>query len=209
MHSYLHYQVLLELHHKDPEFALSNYGDISSDGLNAVLREAVDIEYSSDTDTSIVGSLVNGGVGTVEAILLAVKKVTGKDGVFSHWKGDTIETPIYIAIEPAQIKIADGTNEKFDPANPDVRYNKGGEVEFGKDNDKSLEKYKLDDVLSYFSKLPDIAVSVVDATEIHRQNLTGNTKFKITEKIDGNSDFVHYFSPEKLMEISSEYGYKK
>lgn len=201
--------VLLELHHKDPEFALSNYGDISSDGLNAVLREAVDIEYSSDTDTSIVGSLVNGGVGTVEAILLAVKKVTGKDGVFSHWKGDTIETPIYIAIEPAQIKIADGTNEKFDPANPDVRYNKGGEVEFGKDNDKSLEKYKLDDVLSYFSKLPDIAVSVVDATEIHRQNLTGNTKFKITEKIDGNSDFVHYFSPEKLMEISSEYGYKK
>jgi hypothetical protein len=33
---------------------------------------------------------------------------------------------IYIAINPNQIKLADGTNTTFDPENPDIRYSDGG-----------------------------------------------------------------------------------
>lgn len=35
----------------------------------------------------------------------------------------------YVVFEPEQIKLADGTNTKFDGNNPDIRYEGGGEIE--------------------------------------------------------------------------------
>jgi len=40
-------------------------------------------------------------------------------------------TKHYIAFEPTQIKLSDGTNTTFDKNNPDIRYEKGGKVEEG------------------------------------------------------------------------------
>jgi hypothetical protein len=37
----------------------------------------------------------------------------------------------YIAFEPNQIKLADGSNTTFDGNNPDIRFNKGGETNTG------------------------------------------------------------------------------
>jgi hypothetical protein len=38
------------------------------------------------------------------------------------------EQTIYVAFEPTQIKLADGTNTTFDGSNPDIRFEKGGEI---------------------------------------------------------------------------------
>ena len=35
---------------------------------------------------------------------------------------------IYVAFEPTQIKLADGTNTNFDANNPDIRYSDGGNI---------------------------------------------------------------------------------
>lgn len=127
--------ILLELHKKDGEYALSNYGDIQHEGLRKTLDTATEIEHSgSDSDTNFIGSLVNGGVGTVENVLEAVYIVTGKNGAITSWKGEDFETAIYVVTNPTQIKLADGTNKTFDSKNPDVRFEKGGSVR---------EKFKL------------------------------------------------------------------
>lgn len=41
----------------------------------------------------------------------------------------------FVAFEPNQIKLADGTNTTFDAANPDIRYEDGGEIWYHKYND--------------------------------------------------------------------------
>ena len=38
----------------------------------------------------------------------------------------------YVVFEPTQIKLADGTNTKFDAENPDIRYEEGGDLPVGK-----------------------------------------------------------------------------
>ena len=119
--------ILLFLYKKD-EYALSNYGDVEYAGVNSVLNEAVEIESASETDTQFVGSLINGGIAPIEEVLNAVRTVTGKDGVFTSWESDTKNVPLYICIEPNQIKLSDGTNTTFDPKSPDVRFEKGGSI---------------------------------------------------------------------------------
>jgi len=42
--------------------------------------------------------------------------------------GGSIIANTYIAFEPTQIKLADGSNTTFDGRNPDIRYDKGGSV---------------------------------------------------------------------------------
>lgn len=47
-------------------------------------------------------------------------------------------TDIFIAFEPEQIKLADGSNTTFDINNPDIRFKKGGEI----NNDETYKKWK-------------------------------------------------------------------
>ena len=51
------------------------------------------------------------------------------DGVYIQVKRLTFDEKSYkhfVAFEPNQIKLADGTNTTFDANNPDIRYKEGG-----------------------------------------------------------------------------------
>jgi 8-oxo-dGTP pyrophosphatase MutT (NUDIX family) len=52
------------------------------------------------------------------------------------------EINFFIAFEPNQIKLADGTNTTFDSNNPDIRYAKGGELELYHGGQKVFKKFK-------------------------------------------------------------------
>ena len=53
-----------------------------------------------------------------------------KNGYYGIRLVYNLESKIYffIAFEPEQIKLADGSNTTFDSNNPDIRFNKGGEI---------------------------------------------------------------------------------
>jgi len=52
------------------------------------------------------------------------------------------EINFFIAFEPNQIKLADGTNTTFDSNNNDIRYKKGGELELYHGGQKVFKKFK-------------------------------------------------------------------
>ena len=49
---------------------------------------------------------------------------------------------VFVAFEPEQIKLADGTNTTFDGNNPDIRFESGGEI------DRSLARKKQENAKS-------------------------------------------------------------
>jgi ADP-ribose pyrophosphatase YjhB (NUDIX family) len=52
-----------------------------------------------------------------------------KDGIiFNNLKDGADVDDIFVAFESNQIKLADGTNTTFDPKNPDIRYDEGGQL---------------------------------------------------------------------------------
>jgi hypothetical protein len=128
-------KILLELYSHDKE-ALSNFGDVGYEGFNKILNDAVNLMNEDESDTSIIGGLINGGVASVEDVLKAVKKVTKKDGVITSWKSDEKETPIYITIDPTDIKSTIDNNGEFDANNPDIRMQIIGEQ-----GAKNLDKF--------------------------------------------------------------------
>ena len=135
-------KILLFLHEQD-ENALSNYGDVDYEGVNKVVFYAVEIENVSETDTQFIGSLINGGIAPIEDVLNAVRIVTGKDGVFTIWESDDRTVPLYICIEPNQIKLADGSNTTFNPKDSDVRFEQGGDIS----NSKKITKKEIQDAI--------------------------------------------------------------
>jgi hypothetical protein len=87
-------------------------------------------------------------VGTKNLIKFAKDK--GYDGVIvqnvrDYYNGNDKKIKggnVYVAFEPNQIKLADGTNTTFDSNNPDIRYADGGEVFYHGSTDKNLEGKK-------------------------------------------------------------------
>jgi 8-oxo-dGTP pyrophosphatase MutT (NUDIX family) len=66
----------------------------------------------------------------------------------------------YVAFEPNQIKLADGSNTTFDGNNPDIRYAKGGNVDYI-GNDYLKKKYNhLKKQNANFEDLPEIFIRV-------------------------------------------------
>jgi hypothetical protein len=53
------------------------------------------------------------------------------DGLFGYDLGSNIIS--YVVFKSNQIKLADGTNTAFDSSNPDIRYEEGGSVVWGKE----------------------------------------------------------------------------
>ena len=52
-----------------------------------------------------------------------------KDGVIAESRWQKIKEVIAVTLNSEQIKLADGSNTTFDSGNPDIRFNKGGEIE--------------------------------------------------------------------------------
>jgi len=51
-------------------------------------------------------------------------------GKLDEEEGDDPSTKVYVCFKPNQIKLADGTNTTFDDSNPDIRFDKGGNVDY-------------------------------------------------------------------------------
>ncbi len=82
---------------------------------------------------------------------------------------DLVEfSDIFIVYNPADIKLADGTNTTFDGNNLDIRFDGGGVIEFS--NENALER-------------------IVDITKSNRDTLIDNIKEKTIEKGEKFSDF--------------------
>lgn len=105
---------------------LSNYGDIRTDGFNAVLDSAAKLLSNETTALDQLGSLVGSGVSS-ELVNKAVYDVTGFDGVVSKGysgKGGTKATgdfDVYVAFFPEQIKSVNNRGT-FDPNNKNILF---------------------------------------------------------------------------------------
>ncbi len=99
----------------EPLDILSNYGDVSWEGLNSVLNTALETEYNfSSNDVDMICSVIN-MCGDKETVFNVLRKVTGHDGIIvkeASWGGDQT---IYIAFHPEQIKNVDNQNPTSDP----------------------------------------------------------------------------------------------
>lgn len=109
---------------------LSNFGDVRYDGLDKVLREAVENISNDDTAVDQLSGLWGGGVAA-EHVLGAIRDVTGYDGIFANGFSNSGEgnNRIYVAWFPEQIKSAIGNNGDFDQNNADIRYSVSGSAE--------------------------------------------------------------------------------
>lgn len=106
----------------EPLDFLSNYGDVSWEGLQSVINSAMEVEYDgSDSDVNMIHSIIN-GCGNMEMVFNVLRKTTGYDGIIvkdATWGGDQT---IYVAFNPNQIKSATDNVGTFDKANADIRY---------------------------------------------------------------------------------------
>lgn len=134
----------------EPLDILSNYGDVSWEGLSKVLSYAMEIEYDgSDSDVNLVHSVIN-GCGNMEAVFNVLRKVAGYDGIIVNeatWGGDQT---IYIAFHPEQIKNVDNLNPTD---NPDIRRSLSAEGE-------QQKRYG-----NYQTPLKDLALDIAPVAE--------------------------------------------
>lgn len=90
----------------------------------------------------------------------SVNEILTKQG-FDGLIIDSVWGKEYIVFEPNQIKIADGTNTTFDANNPDIRFDKGGEIEKGikaeYEHAKTIAKFKREGV-----SVRDVARSIAE-----------------------------------------------
>ena len=68
--------------------------------------------------------------------------------------GIIIKTPrgsLYVAFEPNQIKLADGSNTTFDSNNPDIRYDLGGDIRkyYDKEKNKGATEIEYQNLIKY------------------------------------------------------------
>ncbi len=101
---------------------LSNFGDVYSDGLTSVTKEAARLIAADETALDQLSGVVGSGVNP-EHVNRAAIEVTGFDGVvadgFSNAGGD-VDNRIFVAFTPTQIKSATGNTGAFDPQNPSI-----------------------------------------------------------------------------------------
>jgi len=106
---------------------LSNYGDIGTDGVAKIIKEAVALEAGADTDLDLISSIGNGGAIDWQSLLKIVMDVTGYDGVITHWEHTTPPSNVFVVFSSEQIKSATDNNGDFDPNNPNILYQQAGE----------------------------------------------------------------------------------
>ncbi len=102
---------------------LSNFGDVSYEGLMPVVKQAGKLIAAEQTALDQLSGIVGSGVNPAY-VNQATREVTGYDGVvasgFSN-SGDQ-ENQIFVAFFQEQIKSATGNQGAFDPDNADIRF---------------------------------------------------------------------------------------
>lgn len=173
-----------EYENEGEHYFLSNYGDYTR-GLSKVVDEAVDTEYEySDNDVELVNSMIAGS-GSVELIMNAVEKLTGKSSMIAPKSNGSIH---YIITSPNQIKSATDNSGEFSKENNDIRFR---EVD-DRDVSSFAKKYGFDkeDVKKY-------------AYSMHSGNLGGASyafknirrKARLDNDVSSLGEFVKLFSP--------------
>lgn len=173
-----------EYENEGEHYFLSNYGDYTR-GLSKVVDEAVDTEYEySDNDVELVNSMIASS-GSVELIMNAVEKLTGKSSMIAPKSNGSVH---YIITSPNQIKSATDNSGEFSKENNDIRFR---EVD-DRDVSSFAKKYGFDkeDVKKY-------------AYGMQSGNLGGASyafknirrKARLDNDVSSLGEFVKLFSP--------------
>ncbi|MDX9860928.1 MAG: hypothetical protein RBS99_08410, partial [Rhodospirillales bacterium] len=137
-------RILRDIHNRSEQAdegssPLWNFGDISYEGIDNVIRGAVNnlMQYSED-DVSLIGGLINGGFDP-EYTYDSVYKVTGKTGIAeaNAWGKDGHE--LFVATAASHVKLADPVtrddagrviplSERFNEGSNDIRFRKQTET---------------------------------------------------------------------------------
>jgi hypothetical protein len=113
-----------EINKLDPE-AMSNYGDVETRGINAIISEAVKLEMDGENSDIDMLHSINNGIGLDwKTYFNLVEKTLGYDGYIEDFLKSTGEklSTVYVAWSNTQIKSATGNVGTFDPENADIRY---------------------------------------------------------------------------------------
>jgi GNAT superfamily N-acetyltransferase len=86
-----------------------------------------------------------------------IDKAINNDGIFAYISEDTFE---YVAFEPYQIKLADGTNTTFDGNNPDIRYLEGGNISCHYFKSQTGIPYYDEIIMGYNKKIKNKIVNI-------------------------------------------------
>lgn len=98
---------------------LLNYGDVDTEGIQALCREVLNLEYgASDNDVDFLGSLVIAS-GNENEVTKAAAKVLGSIGVRSPQNDGSCH---FIVRESNQVKSATQNNGNFDAENPSILF---------------------------------------------------------------------------------------
>lgn len=169
---------------------LSNWGDVSYDGKNKVLNEALNAYYDNDNDVDIINGMFN-DIGQDYTLYDELIKMgyRGTEIKSANWgEGQKI----VVSFSPNDIKLADGTNTTFDYKNEDIRFKYGGNILLapnGKPSNLNAEQWHLvrsKNFIAWFGDWindPENASKVVDENGeplvcYHRTN----SKFNIFDK---------------------------
>ena len=100
---------------------LSNFGDVRSEGLPAVVREAAKMIAADETALDQLSGIVGSGVNA-KFVNEATRDVTGYDGVVADGFSDAGggDNRIFVAFFPEQIKSATGNRGTYDPNDPSI-----------------------------------------------------------------------------------------
>jgi ribosomal protein S18 acetylase RimI-like enzyme len=137
------------------------------------------------------------------------KKVNENDGVIFKNAFDNIALGLVIAvISPNQIKLADGSNTKFDSNNPDIRFEQGGMLE----NDVEGEYDSLYVFLSWHKEYIPIFAKKYGINESEWEDfVSGELGYdeEILQNILGDGYKLFYDEEKDIFEISEKRKRKK
>ena len=101
-------KIIQELQKEDSDF-LSNYGDVSYDGYQNIIRLALDDMYNtSESDSDIIGSIIKVGLIDRNRVMEIIKTITKKDAFIakaslaSNAAGENDR--MYVVVSPSQVK---------------------------------------------------------------------------------------------------------
>ena len=93
----------------DGEGYLSNWGDISHEGYNNVLKKAATAEYNgAEDDVEMIHSIINANGGDFVNDYKTLQQTLGYDGIIvnkPHWGQDSGDHKVYVAWFIDQIKV--------------------------------------------------------------------------------------------------------
>ena len=129
----------------------------------------------------------------------------GRNGIIAENVGE------YIVYDPNQIKLADGTNTTFDSNNPDIRFEKGGDVDYVGNNYLKKKYNHLKKENATFEDLPEIYVRV-GKPKMRSGKYFPSTNYVSNEKELGISVFTARYSPNSgfvFIDLNDAKGYEE